>query len=310
VSVSEKKIISEIKEEAQYLQKDYDYSIKEAPDFELLPIVKAKEKYSWLREYIKKPSQGYFLWVKKSPRFPIVTCFLIASRGVSQRLTNFILIEKNVNVTFKGLCMAELPDLAGKHMDFTKMIIKENSNVVYEHIHKWGKRDLVSMVLNLELRENAKLTYKYRSLESPKEFYVLTKARLYDYASANVTVATLGDNSKIRMNENFELIGSHSDAIIKLRVVSRNGADVVGISRISAVGDKTRGHLDCQGLVLSNDTRIDLIPELESKNKTSMLTHEASIGRITPDVLNYLRSRGLTEEQAVDLIVNGFLMSG
>ncbi|MGQ4832461.1 MAG: SufB/SufD family protein [Candidatus Asgardarchaeia archaeon] len=307
---SEYKKINELKKKAQYLQEDNHYSIKGVSGTEILPIREALKRYPWVTKHIHPGEQGYFIWVKDSPAYPIITCFLIASKGAVQRLTNLIIVEENVEVTFKGLCMAELPDLAGKHMDYTRMIMKNNAVVNIEHIHKWGNRDLVSMVMNLEAQNGSKLVYKYRSLESPRRFYVLTKAKLYDNASVNITVAALGDNNIIRMKENFELIGDHSDAILKYRVVSKNKADVVGISKISAIGNETKGHLDCQGLVLSNDTRVDLIPELESKNKTSSLTHEASIGRIAPDVLNYLRSRGLTEEDAIDLIVNGFLMSG
>ena len=307
---SESSKIAELKKKAQYIQEDTKYHIKRIGGTEILPIREAYKKYPWISKYLNPGEQGYFVWVKESPEFPIITCFLIASRGTTQRLTNLIIVEDNVTASFKGLCMAELPDLAGKHMDYTKLILKEGANVSIEHIHKWGKRDLVSMVMNLEAHKNSKMQYKYRSLESPKKFYVLTKAKLYDKASVNITVAALGDNNIIRMKETFDLVGDFSDAVLKYRVVSKNKADVVGISKISAVGNETKGHLDCQGLVLTNDTRVDLIPELESKNKTSSLTHEASIGRIAPEVLNYLRSRGFTEEAAIDLIVNGFLMSG
>ena len=68
-----------------------------------------------------------------------------------------------------------------------------------------------------------------------------------------------------------------------------------------------RGHLDCQGLVVGEKAMIRLVPSLVVKNKNALLTHEASIGKISEDELNYLRSRGLNKSEAIDLIVSGFL---
>lgn len=71
--------------------------------------------------------------------------------------------------------------------------------------------------------------------------------------------------------------------------------------------DARTGHLDCMGLLLAEDSSINAIPELVNKHKDASLTHEASVGKISEEVLNYLRNRGLTEAQAIDLIVSGFL---
>lgn len=67
------------------------------------------------------------------------------------------------------------------------------------------------------------------------------------------------------------------------------------------------GHLDCMGLLLSENSSISTVPELTNRNKNATLTHEASVGRISTEALNYLRSRGLTEDEAIDLIITGFL---
>jgi Fe-S cluster assembly scaffold protein SufB len=61
------------------------------------------------------------------------------------------------------------------------------------------------------------------------------------------------------------------------------------------------------GLLLSDSGSIVAEPKLVNRNKDASLTHEASVGKISEDILNYLRSRGLTEDQAIDLVVTGFL---
>lgn len=274
---------------------------------EVLPIHDAFKRYSWVRKYLPNPLGGYFIWVKKTPTFPLSTCFLISSPRVIQRLTNLIVLEKGVKVTFRTLCAAESPDLAGHHTDYTILIMKMGSTMIVDHVHRWGNRDLVSMSLNALIGKDAKLIYTYRSLESPKKFITMTKGKCMTGATADIFIAALAEESQIRMQENFILKGDNSKSIVKLRIVGRKKGDVKALSKIVTYGNDAHGHLDCQGLMIDDDTRIDLVPELDSRNKTSMLTHEASIGRISEDILNYLRSRGLSEDEAVNLIVSGFL---
>lgn len=71
--------------------------------------------------------------------------------------------------------------------------------------------------------------------------------------------------------------------------------------------DAGTGHVDCMGLLLSENSSVQAIPELINRNKDASLTHEASVGKISEETLNYLRSRGLTENEAINLIVTGFL---
>jgi Fe-S cluster assembly scaffold protein SufB len=69
----------------------------------------------------------------------------------------------------------------------------------------------------------------------------------------------------------------------------------------------SKGHLDCQGLLVDKKSKISLIPALICQNKETQITHEASIGKISEEQLTYLRMRGLSEKEAIDLICSGFL---
>ena len=68
-----------------------------------------------------------------------------------------------------------------------------------------------------------------------------------------------------------------------------------------------KGHLECNGLVLSDDSSIYAVPELEANSSGLELSHEAAVGKIDEDEIYYLTSRGLTEEEAAAMIVRGFL---
>ena len=313
ISVREEEIreiekeISEIEKDAIYKQIDNVIKVMKLEGVEILTIEDAYKKYDWVKKYIRKPLSGYFMRIEGVQKAPISTCFLIERPNIRQNLTNLIVLEKGAKVLFRTLCASALTNISSVHTDYTKLIMKENSEMTIEHIHRWGNRSFVAMSLDADLEKNAKLNYTYRSLESPRELYSFTKGKCHENATANVVVATLAEKSKIIMNENFWLQEDNASAIVKLRVVGKEKGFVKATSRVVAEGTNTKGHLDCQGLMVADDTELDLVPELNSKNRTAMLTHEASIGRITDDVLTYLKARGLTENEAIDLIVSGFL---
>ena len=301
------KEVEDIQKNAIYQQIDNVIKILKLEGVEILTINDAIKKYSWIGKYIKKPLSGYFIRVRGMQKAPISTCFLIDTPNIKQHLTNVIVVEENAKVTFRTLCAANRANLSSVHTDYTKLILKENAEIRIEHLHRWGTRDFVSMALNVEMGKNSKLEYVYRSLESPKKLYSVTKGICEENATAKILASVVTENSIIKINDEFWLIGDKSSAVIKFRVAGREKGYAKTVSKIVAEGGNTKGHLDCQGLMISENSELDMIPELISRNKTATLTHEASIGRITEDVLTYLKARGLTESSAIDLIVAGFL---
>ena len=91
------------------------------------------------------------------------------------------------------------------------------------------------------------------------------------------------------------------------RVIATDSSRI--ISRGHLIGDvsETKGHLECRGLLLSNEASIHAIPEIEAKTAGCDLSHEAAVGKIQQAQLCYLMSRGLNEDEATPLIVRGFL---
>jgi Fe-S cluster assembly scaffold protein SufB len=90
------------------------------------------------------------------------------------------------------------------------------------------------------------------------------------------------------------------------RVVSVGG-EVIARGKMTGMVPGARAHLECVGLLLSEKGRIDSIPELDGRSRDLDMSHEAAVGRISEEELEYLMSRGLTSEQATSVIVRGFL---
>ena len=277
---------------------------------EILPSKIAWEKYNWTKKYFqKKPNQGYFIWVKKNIGSYLSTCVSIAAKNTKQNLQNLLVIEKNLKVNLQGICNSQRKNLSGKHQAQGKIILKENATLKYEHFHSWGENDIVEPNYQFILEKNSKLDYFYKNFQSPKKLKINTQINVFEKASANLNIIINAIQSNIDINDILVLKEKNSSGIIKLRLVGKENSEITARSQVRAEAE-SKGHLDCQGLLIGsekNNSIIKLIPELVCQNKKAQITHEASIGKISEEELNYLRMRGLTEKQAIDLIVNGFL---
>ena len=296
---------------ANYWQLDHKVkTIFEVRGVTILPSPQAWEKFNWTRKWFKKkPKEGYFIWIKKTMGFPLVTCITIASPKISQNLTNLLVLEKNIKAKANVLCNAAKSNLCGSHRAQGKLILKEGAFLEYNHFHKWGEKDFVEPNYEFTLEKDSKLIYNYQNLLPPKNLRLITTLHNKENSSAQVNFVINSLNSKAELRESIFLEGKNSQGILKLRLVGKKKSQIEAKSTIVAKGNQSRGHLDCRGLLVDKNSKISLIPELICQNKLAQITHEASIGKIAEEELNYLRMRGLSENEAIDLIVSGFLKS-
>jgi len=99
--------------------------------------------------------------------------------------------------------------------------------------------------------------------------------------------------------------GSRSEIIS--RVIATDNAKVIARSDVIGEGANTKGHIECRGLMLSDTAELDSIPELKATRKDLDLSHEAAVGKVAEEEIQYLMARGLSEEEATSVIIRGFL---
>jgi len=256
--------------------------------------------------FSKEPQEGYFIWVKKQPLLPLTTCIGISQNKISQHLGNLLVVEPNLEVYSNVTCNAFELDLCASHEAQGKIILKRGASLVYEHLHYWGKGDYVEPNYEFYLAQGARLVYKYQVLNPPKTLKIKTKAELAQEAQAELKTVVKGHHSNINIDEEMILKGTKAQGSLFLRLAAEAQTFIEGLSHLRAEAE-SKGHLDCRGLILDSTSTIQLVPALINKDKKALLTHEASIGRVNEEELNYLRARGFSLEEAVNLIVNGFL---
>ncbi|WP_432407525.1 SufB/SufD family protein [Wukongibacter sp. M2B1] len=290
-----------------YTQIDNESRITEEEDVIILTSPDAYERFSWSRKYfLKKPEAGYFIWAKKSLMSPLITNILICSQYVTQNSTNLVVVEENVKAKMYSTCAAQRGNLFGKHIGDTKIIVKKNARLEISHSHSWGKDDTVDSSMELILKEGAEASLSQKCRRVPRKLRLENRNYLDERASLNYAVTVLAEQGKIDMYDDTYLNGRKANGISRVKMIARENTQINAQSRMFANKAST-GHLDCMGLLLGDESSIVAIPELINRDKEASLTHEASVGKISDEVLNYLRSRGLTEDQAIDLIITGFL---
>ncbi|MGC8651049.1 MAG: SufB/SufD family protein [Minisyncoccia bacterium] len=274
---------------------------------EILESFQAYQKYPWAKQYFNQiPKEGYFIWVKKQQSNPLSTCVAISQSKINQQLQNLLIIEKGLTIESFVSCSALANGLCANHYAQGKIILKEGASLIYKHLHSWGEHDYVEPDYEFILEKGAKLNYLYQLLNPPKELNFKTKIILKEKASANINVGIRSKNTAVNLEEEMDLLGKNSQGAVYLRLVADKNAQIKAVNKLVAQAEG-KGHLDCRGIILDHHSSIELVPALINRNKESILTHEASIGKINQEEINYLRSRGLTQKEAVNLIVNGFL---
>ncbi|MGC8944142.1 MAG: SufB/SufD family protein [Minisyncoccia bacterium] len=274
---------------------------------EILLSKDAYYKYSWTKKYFEgEPKDGYFIWVKKQPKTPLLTCVALSQKNIVQKMQNLLVIESDIKAVSNVSCAALQVGLCGKHFASGKIILKERSSLKYDQFHTWGQNDYVEPNYEFYLEKNSRLEYHYQLLKNPHNLNIHNRFYLKENASIYSEVVIEGIGSQININEEMVLEGKNSQGALYLRLVASKKSKIRALSKITSLNE-SKGHLDCRGLLLDKQSMIALIPELDNRNPKSSLTHEAYIGKINNDEINYLRTRGLTQKEAINLIVNGFL---
>ncbi len=307
-----------------FLQSDDEILISKTlnPGVEILPIEEALEKYPWSKEFYGKAFQileedffkdtkgGYFIWVKKGIHtyFPIQACLFLKKRKFFQRVHNLIIAEEGAKVYIITGCTASYASQDSTHLGISEFFAKKGAYLNFTMIHSWREDTVVEPKSIAILEEGATFLSNYICLRPVR------KVSMYP------TAVLLGNNSKARFTSlllasrgSFQDIGSRvifrapqTSAEVVSRGVS-TGGEIVARGHLKAESPQVKAHLECRGLFLSPQGVIHAIPELETNYQDVDMSHEAAIGKISKDEIEYLASRGLSREEATGIIVRGFM---
>jgi Fe-S cluster assembly protein SufB len=256
-------------------------------------------------------SGGSFVYVPEGVKLtiPLQSYFRLNAPGAGQFEHTLIIVEKNAYLHFIEGCSAPRYNVANLHAGCVELFIGENARLRYSTIENWSKN-----MYNLNTKRA--LVEKGGAIEWVSGSFGSNTSCLYPMSVlkgegartefTGITFAGAGQNldtgCKVVLN------APETSATVETKGISKSGGIQTFRSSIVATpkAEGSKATVSCQSLMLDDQSRSDTIPAMDIRAKNVDIGHEATIGRIGDDKVFYLMSRGISEEEARTMIVNGF----
>ena len=264
-------------------------------------------------------SDGSFVYIPKGVRCPmeLSTYFRINAQGTGQFERTLIVCDDDAYVSYLEGCTAPMRDENQLHAAIVEIVVMRNAEVKYSTVQNWypGDKDGKGGVLNLVTKrghlrgENSRLswtqvetgsaiTWKYPSCvlsgdNSQAEFYSVAVTNNHQQADTGTKMIHIGRNTK-------------STIISKGISAGHSQNSYRGLVKVAASASGARNYSSCDSLLLGSCCGAHTFPYMDVKNDTAIVEHEATTSKISEQQLFYCQQRGISMEDAVSLIVNGY----
>lgn len=264
-------------------------------------------------------SDGSFVYIPKNTRCPmeLSTYFRINARNTGQFERTLIVCDEGSYVSYLEGCTAPMRDENQLHAAIVEIVVMDDAEVKYSTVQNWypGDAEGKGGVLNLVTKRgdlrgvNSKLswtqvetgsaiTWKYPSCvlrgdNSQAEFYSVAVTNNYQQADTGTKMIHMGKNTR-------------STIISKGISAGKSENSYRGLVRVTANADGARNYSSCDSLLLGSECGAHTFPYMDIHNNTATVEHEATTSKINEEQLMYCNQRGISTEEAVGLIVNGY----
>jgi Fe-S cluster assembly scaffold protein SufB len=311
-----------------YIQMDHNvvHSKSLYPGLEVMSTTEALKKYEWLDNYFWKvisvgadeftkqahisPHHGYFLRALPNVKavYPLQACLFINDNNIMQNVHNVIIAEEGSDLQVITGCATASDVRRGLHIGISEFYVKKGAKLTFTMIHNWAEDVAVRPRTAALVEEGGTFLSNYICLKPVRTLQMYPKAELVGRrAMARYNSILFGHpGSHLDVGSRVILKAKDSRAEIMARAVSAGG-DIIARGHLKGEVPEIKAHLECRGLIISEKGRIHAIPELEGTVEEVDMSHEAAVGKIAKEEIEYLMARGLSEGQAQAAIVRGFL---
>jgi Fe-S cluster assembly protein SufB len=264
-------------------------------------------------------SDGSFVYIPKGVRCPmeLSTYFRINASKTGQFERTLIIADEGATVSYLEGCTAPMRDENQLHAAIVELIAHDDATIKYSTIQNWypGDKDGKGGIYNFvtkrgkcagknskiswtQVETGSAITWKYPSCilqgdNSVGEFYSVALTNNYQQADTGTKMIHIGKNTR--------------STIVSKGISAGFGQNTYrGMVKILAGADGARNYSQCDSLLLGDKCGAHTFPYIEVKNPTAKMEHEASTSKIGEDQIFYCKARGLSTEDAVSMIVNGF----
>jgi Fe-S cluster assembly scaffold protein SufB len=277
------------------------------PEYYWQAVDPNKDKYT--REVADNLHGGYFIRTQKGAKVvdPVQSCLFIKGNKIGQNVHNIVVVEEDSELHIITGCAVSQGVEAALHLGVSEFYIKKNAKLTFTMVHNWGENINVRPRTVGFVEENGVFLNNYilmrpvGSVQSYPTMHLNGKGAVARFNSVIVTPP----NSYVNSGSRIVLNAPETKGEIISRTITTGGT-IIAPGHIVGNAVPVKGHLECKGLILS-DGVIHAIPELEGTVSGAELSHEAAVGKIAQEEIEYLMARGLDEDEATSTIVRGFL---
>jgi Fe-S cluster assembly protein SufB len=264
-------------------------------------------------------TDGSFCYIPKGVRCPmeLSTYFRINASNTGQFERTLIIADEDSYVSYLEGCTAPMRDENQLHAAVVELIALENAQIKYSTVQNWypgdenGKGGIYNFVTKrgdcrgnrskiswTQVETGSAITWKYpgcvlRGDHSVGEFYSVAVTNNYQQADTGTKMIHIGKNTK--------------STIISKGISARYAQNAYrGLVKIGKNAENARNYTQCDSLLMGDRCGAHTFPYIETRNSSAKVEHEATTSKISDDQLFYCRQRGISEEDAVNMIVNGF----
>lgn len=264
-------------------------------------------------------SDGSFVYIPKGVRCPmeLSTYFRINAANTGQFERTLIIADEGSHVSYLEGCTAPMRDENQLHAAVVELVALKDAEIKYSTVQNWypgdeeGKGGIYNFVTKrgdcrganskiswTQVETGSAITWKYPSCilrgdNSIGEFYSVAVTNNRQQADTGTKMIHIGNNTK-------------STIVSKGISAGRAQNAYRGLVRVMPQANNARNHTQCDSLLIGGDCGAHTFPYIEAKNPSAIIEHEATTSKISEDQLFYCKQRGIEEEDAVNMIVNGF----
>ena len=264
-------------------------------------------------------SDGSFVYVPKGVRCPmeLSTYFRINSKNTGQFERTLIVADEDSYVSYLEGCTAPMRDENQLHAAIVEIVVMKNAEVKYSTVQNWypgdkeGKGGIYNFVTKRGIckGENAKLSWTQVETGSAITWKYPSCILLGDNSSAEFySVAVTNHHQQADTGTKMMHIGKNTSSHILSKGISAGFSQnsYRGLVRVNPKAENARNFSQCDSLLLGDKCGAHTCPYMEVNNPTAMVEHEATTSKINEDQIFYCNQRGISTEDAVGLIVNGY----
>ena len=256
-------------------------------------------------------SGGSFIYIPKNTKLdrPLQSYFRINNENLGQFERTLIIVDDNSELHYIEGCTARNYSSSNLHAAIVEIYVGKNSTCRYSTIQNWAPNVYNLVTKRALVEENGKMEWIDGNIGSYKTMkYPCSVLKGDNSQGTCITISVAKNNQHQDSGAKMIHIGKNTkSSIISKSIASKGGkADFRSRVEIKENAKNSEALIKCDTLLLDEKSKSDTFPTNIQKNKSSTIEHEATVSKISEEKLFYLMSRGLTKEQAIDLIILGF----